>query len=71
MEGTSIRIQPDRPVEITWPDGSTLRLRWDGPENGVKVSAEECQFKGRTVAASSLIVLPRAANSVLLRISAK
>jgi len=49
--------------ELTWPDGSVLRLRWDRAQKGVKVSAES--FPDRC--ATALIIRPTSANGVILQ----
>lgn len=32
-----IKADTHEPIDITWPDGSTMRLRWDPSEMGVRV----------------------------------
>lgn len=51
-------------IEIAFPDGSVLRLRWDTIERGIKITAEE--HDGHL--ATALAVLPRDSNGVVLQV---
>lgn len=54
-----------RPIEVMFPDGGVLRLRWDRGLGGVRVSAE----RTHNGLASTLGILPHAANCVILKVS--
>lgn len=64
-----IKADTHEPIDITWPDGSTMRLRWDPSEGGVRVSAESVTHDGEPTYASSLTIEPRCHSGIILRAS--